>query len=137
MQKKHFFPPFVSVLCFSTGFHPIPREKPGELLEGNFFYSPFFFFIVKQKHQVKEWRVCKSLFWSWSASTAGVPSAWHGVALSSEPAEPFSGATPAINWPDSFAVSMSWSEPERERERRRRRTGQGEREGVSKEHLEV
>lgn len=44
-----------------------------------------------------------------------VPSAWHCVALSSEPAEPFSSATPAINWPDSFAVSMNWSEPGRGR----------------------
>lgn len=44
-----------------------------------------------------------------------VPSVWHGVALSSEPAEPFSGATPAINWPDSPVDSMSRSEPERDR----------------------
>lgn len=35
--KEAFFP-FVSLLCFSTGFYPIPREKPGELLEGNFFF---------------------------------------------------------------------------------------------------
>lgn len=61
--------PFVSVLCFPAGFHPIPREKPQELLEGNFFDSPFFsfFYIVKQKRQVKD-ESCKSLFWSWSVS---------------------------------------------------------------------
>lgn len=29
--------PFVSVLCFPARLHPIPREKPQELLEGNFF----------------------------------------------------------------------------------------------------
>lgn len=62
-----------------------------------------------------------------------VPSAWHGVVVSSEPAEPFSSATPAINWPDISADSMSWSEQERDR---RDRAG-GERERVSKEHLEV
>lgn len=44
-----------------------------------------------------------------------VPSAWHGVALSSEPAEPFSGATPAMNWPDSSVDSMSRAGLERDR----------------------
>lgn len=41
-KEAFFFFLFVSVLCFSTGFYPIPREKPGELLEGNFFILLFY-----------------------------------------------------------------------------------------------
>lgn len=62
-----------------------------------------------------------------------VPSAWHSVAFSSVPAEPlFSRATPAINWPDSCAVSLSWSEPEDEREKERGDGAKGKREGIKR-----
>lgn len=68
--KRSIFFSVVFVLCFSRGFHSVPREKPGELLEGNFFI--FFFLYSKTKTSSQEGRVCKSLLWSWSASTAEV-----------------------------------------------------------------
>lgn len=45
-----FFPrSLVSVLCFSTGFQSIPREKPGEQLEVFFFSSLLLLFKSKTK----------------------------------------------------------------------------------------
>lgn len=113
MQKRHFFP-FVSALCFSTGFYPIPREKPGELLEGN-----FFFFSQRNKNiKSKRGEFCKSLFWSWSVSHRP------GTVWPSHlrPPRPFSSAAPVINWSDSSAICFR----ELVRTRERQRGGDGE-----------
>lgn len=112
-----FFPlPFVSVLCFSTGFQSIPGEKPGEPLEVFFFFfSPAFSFLrVKQKHEVrkekKKKKVCKSYSWSASHQPAVM---CHFIR---EPAEP---PPPPPEEPDSSAGSSGRTEPGRQKDKRR------------------
>lgn len=113
--------------CFCSLFFYRVSSNPQGKAWGAAWRKLFFFFLLWNKNIKSKREEFVSLCFGVGVllQLECVPSAWHSVTLSSEPAEPFSSATPAINWPNCSAVSMSWSEPERDREDGAGRKGEG------------
>lgn len=109
--KEAFFPFCFCSLFFQPGFIQSSGKSLDSCLKETFFYSPFLLWNKNIKSKRGEF-VSLCFVVGLRLQLECVPSAWHSVAFSTEPAEPFSGATPVINWPDS---GESWSEPGRNR----------------------